>query len=243
MTADTKSKHFPANPEKFEFDAEVTALFDSMALRSIPGYAEAHEWIRNVLSACKYSAFSQVWDFGTSTGSALKAALTGLNDPQLEYLGCDISQSMLDSASQRNPYATFVNWDLSAGLPNQIRSGKVAVAIYGWTLQFLFDTTLRSELLRDTYDELCEDGKLFVFEKFNLIDSELQAAADKGYYWWRRKQGYAFDEIYAKSLALQKSMFPWEPEALENVLYNLPNARVDWLYRHYQFGGVLVTKR
>ena len=40
--AQGKHIHFPATPDKFEFDAEVATIFDSMALRSIPMYAEVH---------------------------------------------------------------------------------------------------------------------------------------------------------------------------------------------------------
>lgn len=243
MNDSTNTQHYPANPEKFEFDAEVSALFDSMALRSIPGYVEAHDWITHTLSQESYPALSQVWDFGTSTGASLQAAMTGLADPLIEYVGCDVSSPMLQIAEMRNPTATFLNADLSLGLPDSLKSGKVAVAIFGWTLQFLSDFGLRQTLIRETYESLCSNGKLFIFEKFALRDPKLNQAADRAYYWWRRHNGYTAPEIVAKTHALKTSMFPWSPEDLEHVVYNLPDANVDWLYRQYQFGGLLVTKR
>lgn len=239
----TSKQHYPANPDKFEFDAEVSAVFDSMALRSIPGYIEAHDWIRYTLSQESYPALSQVWDFGTSTGAALQAAMSGLSDPLIEYVGCDLSQDMLEIARQRNPAATFLHADLTKGIPAYVKPGKVAVAIFGWTLQFLSDFQLRESLIRDIYDSLCHNGKLFIFEKFALRDPKLSVASDRAYYWWRRHNGYTVPEIVAKTSALKNSMFPWSPESLEHVVYNLQDANVDWLYRQYQFGGMLITKR
>lgn len=238
----TDGRHFPANSQKFEFDAEVTEIFDSMALRAIPGYVEAHEWIKHILCACQYEPFSQVWDFGCSTGAAIKQAMLALNDPRLDYIGADISKPMIDKAAERNRHARFIQHDLNSGLPRSLLHGKVAVGIFAWTLQFLPDMSQRAQLLADVYDALLPEGKLFVFEKFQFLDPAMQTAADRAYYWWRRSQGYGFDEIHAKSIALQNSMFPWQFEALESLIHEFPGATLEWVYRHYQFGGVVVTR-
>ena len=66
--AQGKHIHFPATPDKFEFDAEVATIFDSMALRSIPMYAEVHR-MHVEMFADKFVKGAVVADIGASTGN------------------------------------------------------------------------------------------------------------------------------------------------------------------------------
>lgn len=239
----TRTKHMPLNPEKFEFDATVAPLFDDMAVRSIPGYAMCHEGIAATLIGLRYPPYSQVWDFGTSTGRALWSVRNGLQDPLLDYRGVDTSDAMLEQARAAVPFAEFSQHDLTQGLPPELERGNVAVAVYGWTLQFMPDFTSRWKLVKQTYDALCPGGVMFIFEKFLCSNDRHQLTSDRGYMWWRRANNYSLGEIKAKTLALRGSMKPWEHEELEAVLETCDESEWYWLYKQFHFGGVVVHKR
>lgn len=237
MLAD--GKHFPADPTKFEFDAEVTKVFDNMAVRSIPGYREVLAHLSRILADSKLPTGSQVWDIGCSTGTGLMAAMTALDDPLLEYYGIDISQDMVARAAADIPMADIFVHDLRNGLPGGVEHGNVGLIMCNWTLQFLDSRALRRALIRDMYAALAPGGLLVICEKFKLSDPKMELAAQRGYLWWRRNNGYSVEEIIAKTIALQGSMHPWSPEQLEA---SLPETNWEWMYRLYNFGGVIVRK-
>jgi tRNA (cmo5U34)-methyltransferase len=237
------SKHYPVNPRKFEFDESVADIFPEMAVRSIPGYLEVYAHIEALLRQGEVPQYTQVWDFGCSAGHGLNTAAAGLAFDLVEFHGCDVSQAMVLKALGLVGDGTLVHLhDLKNGLPPALIKGKVGVAMFGWTLQFIGDQGLRIRLIKDAYDALVPGGYLFIMEKFRLEDYE-ETAAQQSYYKWRREVGgYTLAEIEAKSLALLGSMWPWPPEVLEQTLKELPGAKWSWLYRQFNFGGVVVRK-
>jgi tRNA (cmo5U34)-methyltransferase len=237
MLAD--GKHFPSDPTKFVFDAEVTAVFDSMAVRSIPCYREVWGMVSRVLADTKLPPGSQVWDIGCSTGTGLMAAMTALDDPLLEYYGIDISQDMVAHAAKDLPMADIFAHDLKGGLPGGVEHGNVGLILCNWTLQFLDSRQLRRALIRDMYQALAPGGYMIICEKFRLPDPKMELAAQRGYLWWRRNNGYSVEEIVAKTIALSNSMWPWSPEDLADAI---PTDTWEWMYRLYNFGGVIVRK-
>lgn len=234
--------HYPAKPDKFEFDADVAGLFDNMALRSIPGYEYSYGMITGFTRSRYIPHYSQVWDFGTSTGRGLAAVMDGANHPYIRYMGCDISDPMLDQAQENCTWAEFVKHDLTQGLPAELERGNVSIAIYGWTLQFLEDKELRARLLRDTFDALAPGGVLFVMEKFADTGPFSSLLQDR-YISWRRDNGYSLPEIQAKNRALKGAMFPWEVTDLMLAMSQVDKvASVTTLFRLYSFGGFAFCK-
>ncbi len=234
--------HFPRNAERFEFDAEVAEIFDDMAARSLPGYDYVYHRITDIVSRMSVPHYSQVWDFGTSTGMGLKAVQRGAKHPYVHYLGCDISDPMVKKAAGL-PWAKIITHDLTTGLPADVASGKVAVAIFGWTLQFLENRVLRERLITEAYRALMPGGWLFVMEKFSDT-TEFGDTMQDAYIAWRRDNGYSLEEIEAKSMALRGAMFPWHETSLlaavQRASGGLADCRV--LFRLFNFGGYAVQK-
>lgn len=245
MTVDVKTGlHIPANPNRFSFDAEVAAIFDNMAARSLPGYQHVYDRITEIVKRMDIAPYSQVWDFGVSTGAGLMSVRRGAKSAFLDYNGADISQPMLDQTAKKCPWAVLHHHDFEEGLPPAVEKGNVAVAIFGWTLQFLESVELRHRLLRETYEALKPGGILFVLEKWAPRAQPMGSVLDEAYYDWRRDNGYTLAEIKAKSTALTNAMWPWSREALGEALLRAgfrADAVTD-LYRLYTFGGVAAIK-
>lgn len=235
--------HIPAKADQFEFDSEVAEVFDNMAVRSLPSYRYVYERIAEYAAGIEFPRYSQVWDFGVSTGAGLAAVQRGARHPFVDYRGVDISDAMILKAKSRCPWAHIINHDLREGLPKEIERGNVAVAIFGWTLQFLGnDHALREALIEVAYDNLMPGGMLFIMEKFDFSERRLGAGLEDAYYRWRRDNGYTLEEIRAKSLALAGAMWPWPPDALEDICDRLQPTEWMWLYRQFNFGGIAIVK-
>lgn len=234
--------HIPADPQKFSFDAEVAEIFDDMAKRSLPGYDYAYARIREYAATLDIPKYSQVWDFGVSTGKGLQSVQLGARHPFIHYMGCDISDPMIAKAKANCPWAEIEHHDLTYGLPSRCEKDKVAIAIFGWTLQFVTDRIgTRQWLIRQAYDRLMPGGLLFVMEKFD-IPLTLGEGLNNAYYKWRRDNGYSLVEIEAKSVALQAAMHPWTHFQLEKTLDGLKPSEWMWMYRLFNFGGVVIKK-
>jgi len=235
--------HYPTNPDRFEFDGAVADVFDDMAVRSIPGYQQAHDLMGALVETASLPDYTQVWDFGVSTGKGLETVVAYSRNPLLYHYGVDVSEPMLAQARRRlDPFdvsGLFVH-DLNKGLPEELKPGRVSVAIFAWTLQFLPDLTQRMLLLRQTWDALAPGGLMFVFEKFALTDPVVEEVMQRTYMRFRRTT-YSLGEIEAKSRALANAMWPWAPEHLTAAL-NGVGARWEWLYREMNFGGIVARK-
>lgn len=237
------NKHLPQDPDHFEFDDEVSSVFDDMAMRSIPGYSETFDMVGNLLSRTVLSDYTQVWDLGCSTGAGLECVYNANVNPLVSFHGVDTSAAMLALVAEKVAHTALYQHDLTTGLPEEFAFGEVSVVLMNWTLQFIEDHDVRRSLIKDCYDGLCPGGYMFISEKFRLPDRDLDASAQASYLWWRRMNGYSLEEIRAKSRALKNSMWPWTTDDLLSAInVGCPDADVQWLYRLYNFGGVLVRK-
>ena len=252
MTVDLATgKHIPKDPNKFVFDEEVAPIFDNMAARSLPLYGYAYEVIREVCRSMDFKPGDSVWDFGVSTGRGLIAAREGVNEPLVEYHGVDISQPMIDVASRKCPWALFTKRDFlePGGFPSELITS-CKVAIWGWTLQFLEDPSLRIELLRQSYENLQPGGVLFLMEKWSHTGTGVENSGplpgilQTAYLRWRRDNAYSAHEIMSKSGALKNSMWPWSRQDALNALEQagFDPKRTFGLYQMFNFGGVAAFK-
>ena len=252
MSVDIDSgKHIPKDPDKFVFDEEVAPIFDNMSVRSLPGYDHCYALMTSIMRDMEFKPNDQVWDFGVSTGKGLISCRDGIDEPLVDYWGCDVSEPMLKIARAKCPWGRFQSWDFETtpAMPfTDIRQMKVA--IWGWTLQFLKNSQLRQLLLKKSYDLLEPGGVLFLMEKWSDtcgIDEAVTgfpATMQREYLKFRRGNGYTAQEIVAKSSALKHSMWPWSRAEAFQALYRsgFEQNKVFGLYQMYNFGGLIAFK-
>jgi tRNA (cmo5U34)-methyltransferase len=235
-----KHTHYPANPDKFEFDSEVASIFDSMAARSIPMYAEVHR-LHVEMFADKLKPGAVVADIGSSTGNLFAAIEQQLGKAMhasgLSAHAIDTSSAMMSELERR--YAgvrtTIAPLSEAADLP---QPADVMACLY--VLQFM-----RREERVGALDwiarNLAPQGVLILAQK----DTAHWRVADRSkeaYFAFRRANGYTQAEIDAKTEALKNSMWTVSTEELE---YELDSRNLHYVEttRWVQFSSGVAVRR
>jgi tRNA (cmo5U34)-methyltransferase len=232
--------HFPTNPEKFEFDGSVAAVFDSMALRSIPNYAEVHRLHAEMFSD-RFTAGAVVCDIGSSTGALFHAIQTeiGASIGRVGITGyaIDCSQPMMDTLKDRYPDVRPIVGDI-ATLPDLPVPATFMACLY--VLQFMRGRQ-RSDALDWIKRNLAPGGVLILAQK-ELEPYRHAATFSRTYYNLRRRNGYTQEEIDKKTSALKNSMWTVPPEELTWELQSRNLAYTETT-RWVQFTSGVVTHR
>lgn len=237
--------HVPAKPGKFEFDAEVTAIFQNMAERSIPNYALAHQLHARMLKGILLPG-DAVLDVGASRGAFLETlGNEGFSD--LDYLAIDSSQPMCDALEARKTgdlaRVGYINVRcMDAASPDfmsLLKSRKFRVICCYYVLQFL-QPHEQFRVLGALIESLVPGGVLLVGQKAKHY-GKLGVASHEQYIQWRMSNGYTREEIEAKTAALRGSMFPMDDEEVRHFL-SYRSFNVVETTRHLMFSTFMAQK-
>lgn len=243
----TDGKHFPADPDRFVFDSEVSRVFENMAKRSIPMYAEVHR-LHAAMVVLSHPASVEkpltVYDIGASRGGFLRElchqclvpAVSGA--PYLTFVAVDSSPAMLDGLSEEMPWVQTVCSDVLA-LPDFSEKADVISMFY--LLQFIQSSADQLSVLRWVYRNL-KPGGLFISGHKGEPTQTFATTFDSLYYAFRRANGYTQREIEAKTKALKNSMWPCRPEWLEDQCYRAGFIDYTETTRWLQFYTSVCTK-
>lgn len=214
--------HVPANPARFEFDAEVAKIFPDMSRRAIPNFETAHalhaKLIKRLYGAS--GAAVQVLDIGASRG-AFFDALVKANVPTA-YTAVDNSSAMCQYLRNEITGWVLENDILSDVFDVWAREHKEQfdVVCCNYVLQFLPPQTQLSAL--HLIASLVRPGGLFILgQKTQHPPTDLGAALHDAYIDWRVGNGYSREEIAAKTQALKGSMAPMTDELVRHELSGL----------------------
>ena len=199
--------HYPANPTKFSFDAEVASLFDDMAPRSIPMYEEVHRMhVAMLRSYFVPDAF--IVDVGSSTGRLFSTIETEMGQTVdqlgLRCLAIDSSEAMMDKVRSRFPSVTCVESSLP-GVPDLKGQADIIFCLY--TMQFV-PVAQRARAMAWFHRNLKPNGVLVLGQKEVVRSRTMSPLFSEEYYAFRRRNGYTQAEIDAKTAALAGSMWP-----------------------------------
>lgn len=204
--------HYPANPNKFEFDATVANIFPDMALRAIPMYLETHRLHAGlcrslVETTVRKSRPLTILDVGASRGGFLKAMQETYPDvfDQFYIRAIDYSQPMVDLLEKDFPTANAECLDITSQefMDDQ---NKYDVINCSYIIQFI-RPDLQADVLRKLSSLLTQKGLLFVSQK-SAIEGDKSDSFNELYFDFRRHNGYSDEEIQAKTIALKNSMWP-----------------------------------
>lgn len=207
--------HFPADPTKFQFDKEVSAIFPDMARRSIPNFYESHEaharmldmWIRPGV---------RILDIGASRGafySALIAQYPQLRTPQQDatLVATDVSGDMCSYLRQEHPYLTVRNESLL-----DTTHEMYDIVCLHYVLQFIPRELQRTALSKVV--GMVRPGGVLIYGHKAEHYGFLGGLMHDEYIRFRLRNGYTLEEIQAKTAALKGSMFPVDDLSIQNVL-------------------------
>ncbi len=228
-------------PDDFRFDTNTAAVFDDMVNRSVPFYGEIQRMIAE-LAADFAVPGTNLYDLGCATATTL-AALEGVVDPAVRFIGVDNSEEMLSKARQKLdlvPSARerrLVVGDLNAGF----RIEDASVVIMMLTLQFVRPLQ-RERVAREIAGGLRPGGCLILVEKLTESDSLFNRLFIKYYYEMKRRHGYSELEIARKREALENVLIPYHYEENSALLLSNGFSRLQTWFRWYNFCGMIAVK-
>jgi tRNA (cmo5U34)-methyltransferase len=221
---------------KWEFNNEVTAVFDDMLERSIPDYFGMRRTTTELaLRFCQTGTY--VIDLGCSRGAALKPIIEEKGNSQ-KYVGIEVSEPMRAAALQEiGKQAEILDLDLRDVYPNVPASVTLSVL----TLQFI-PIEYRQRIIQNAYENTVSGGAFLLVEKVLGADAFSDRLLVETYYDRKGENGYTTEQITAKRRSLEGVLVPvtadWNVEMLKQAGFK----HVECYWRHLNFAAWIAVK-
>jgi tRNA (cmo5U34)-methyltransferase len=231
-------KTLPNGP--WEFDENVTQVFDNMLERSIPGYQD----MRNLTTALavKYAIpNTAIVDLGCSRGGSLIPIIESIGGKN-KFIGVEISSAMrvaCTSALERYTDLDFEVLDLD--LRDNYPAGSASVVLSILTIQFV-PIEYRQEILAKAYDSLVPGGAIILVEKILGFDAHINRTFVDLYYQLKGDNGYTEEQINTKRKSLEGVLVPVTATWNEQLLQESGFKHVDCFWRNLNFAGWVGVK-
>ncbi len=231
------------NPKlgEFTFDENVAQVFDDMISRSVPLYDDVQR-VLPVLANLLDHPVIRVVDLGCSTGTSLVQLAQALPHRQLELIGVDNSQAMLDKCAEK-----LSGLDLQAQVElvrADIRDYELrdaSIVLMNYTLQFV-DLPSRSQLLSRICQSIRPGGFMLVSEKVSHHQVAVDDALVELYFEFKRRNGYSELEIARKREALENVLVPVTVDENRRLFREAGFAEVELLLKWFNFATFVVRK-
>lgn len=233
--------HYPNNPDKFEFDAEVSQVFPDMARKSIPLFYETHDlhaalcrpWVANPNGLT-------ILDVGASRGAFVQALSTHcpevMDDCHALVDVWDISPDMCEHLQKDFPWARVKQSDI---VTQTLPGYGYDIINCTYVLQFVRPEN-QLPVLRKLVKSLHPGGVLFLGQKMQTFGPAGRMLHEQ-YIQFRMSNGYSREEIEAKTHALSNSMWPLPDQVLVDYL-NKYGLQVTETSRWTVFNNYMCTK-
>lgn len=229
-------------PSSWEFDEQVTQVFDDMLRRSIPQYDVMRKTCFDV--ACRYvQPDTSIVDLGCSRGEAL-APLVDHFGERNRYVGVEVSPPMLTASKARfkeyidRGIVKINDLDLRKDYPQV--SASVTMSVF--MLQFT-PIEYRAHILRRIYEHTEEQGVFILVEKVLGSSAAMDELFVDQYYALKSRNGYNDDEIRRKQLSLEGKLVPVTAAWNEELLRSSGFDEIECFWRWMNFAGWIAVKR
>ncbi len=227
--------------EPFEFNREVTAVFDDMLKRSVPLYKES---IQRQAQMAKgfFQEKTRIYDLGCSHGNLGVLILEQFKNTPFTMIGVDSSLPMIDKYQTRLEQVDNSHQiKLVCGLLENIRIENASVVLINLTLQFL-ELKKRDGLIKKIYDGLLPGGILLVTEKIIHQARPINNLEQNFYRRFKRENGYSELEISQKRDALEKVLIPESPGVHKRRFLNAGFSSFDVWLKWFNFASMIAIK-
>lgn len=230
--------HVPKT-QKWEFDEEVTNVFDDMLERSIPDYSNMRNLVHKL--TLKYAKKGTIiMDLGCSTGEAIRKSVEKLKDNF--FVGLEVSAPMRRKAQEsfkKFNNVEIINQDLREGLPSYDK--KISVILSVLTIQFT-PIEYRLNIIKNIYQSLSKGGVFIFVEKVLGETAEIDNTFVELYYDLKGENGYTQEKIQKKRKSLEGVLVPvtssWNIELLKKAGFE----DIDCFWRDLNFAGYIAVK-
>ncbi len=224
--------------KKFTFNDNVTSCFSDMLERSIPSYQLMRELTYRIIEKYLFSG-CVVLDIGTSTGEVIFPLAEKYKNSH--FIGLEHSDSMIKNAKER--FKDYKNVDIRKhDLRERIfLSEEVDIIISSLTIQFT-PIEYRLQILKNLNDLLSDKGVFIFIEKVIGASAILNSNLVDIYYNIKLDNGYSYEEIQRKKLALEGVLVPVTAKWNEELLKMSGFTQVDCFWRCLNFSGWIAIK-
>ena len=228
-------------PARWEFDGEVTRVFDDMLARSIPQYDVMRRAVTDVAARFVRDG-TDVVDLGCSRGEAM-APLVDRFGARCRFIGVEVSEPMLVAARER--FAGYVKAGIVEIRDDDLRESyppvKASVTLAVLTLMFV-PIERRPHLVREAFKHTLPGGAFVIVEKILGSTAEIDELMVDVYHGMKVEHGYAPDEVERKRLSLQGVLVPVTARWCEDMLRAQGFAQVDCFWRWMNFAAWVAIK-
>jgi len=230
-------------PESWEFNEEVSKVFDEMLNRSIPSYQEMCKTYITLLkkSAEKKGGPKRVLDLGCGTLTSSLPLYEII--PQCQLIGIDKSAPMIHQARNRTQYLNgiiLINKDLTEFDLTEYNNIDYALSIF--TLQFM-PTEERYKLLEQVYTSQSKGGIIILVEKVINNNPQIETLFTESYYTYKENNGYSNKENKNKKNKLTRQLIPVTDEFNINLLESVGYTSVNIFWKNMNFTGYIGFKK
>ena len=248
--------HYPRR-DIFEFDEEVSPIFENMALRSIPMYAEMHRMharMARVHAERGRRAKHTIVDIGASTGVFFKmlAKEVGFSLADDPWAGYGLDCIAVEPSEPMRQQMAGLPWvrkfdmqghEVEEKLLPVIPAGADIVCMH-YVLQFI-PKSFKQLTLQAIYKIMRKNGLLFLGQKEAPPDANHKMIEDvlqELYIDFRKDNGYSDEEIAVKTKALKGSMWLQSRASLQQMLFRAGFDRIIETTRWGQFSSWVAVK-
>lgn len=227
------------NNSGFEFNNEMTNIFNNHVVKSIPCYNEVHNIIA-WLSDWFVQENTNIYDVGTSTGKCISSINARHFDKNMNFIGIDKSSEMIKKAKEENLGSgiTFINDDI---LNNELVFENASIITSILTLQFV-PIQNRQEVINKIYKGLNKGGAFIFFEKIEVDDSMLNRIYSDIYNDFKTISGFSTEEIMNKSKSIRGVMRPLSMADNIKIFKNAGFDNADIFFKWCNFVGFILIK-
>jgi tRNA (cmo5U34)-methyltransferase len=225
----------------WQFDQEVTAVFDDMLQRSIPQY-NAMRMVTFEVGRRFVQPGTAIIDMGCSRGQALLPFVSNFGAGN-DYIGLEISDPMIEAARENFAYHQHGNRVSiqSADLRHEFPGVTSSLVLSVLTLQFT-PIEYRQQIIRRVFESLAPGGAFILVEKVLGATAKLDEAFVNLFLNIKRENGYSDSQIDRKRLSLEGVLVPVTARWNEELLYQEGFTSVDCFWRHLNFAGWVAVK-
>jgi tRNA (cmo5U34)-methyltransferase len=235
--------HYPANPNKFEFDSAVAAIFPSMAVRSIPTYQDGH-LLHAAIAANMLRDGGSVLDVGASHGEFFKAlsrefAQRGDGPNKLSLVALDNSAAMCEWLRNDLPHVTVLQQDL---MENDFLQATEKYDFINcmYVLQFL--PMFAQRVVITKLCTMLKPGGILSIGQKERHEGPVGATLHDAYIGFRLRNGYSMEEINAKTKALANAMWPMTKNEFIDIMQYCDMGQLTEVTRWGVFATYIVAR-
>ena len=221
----------------FEFNEDVTRVFQDMITRSVPGYELLLQMIALYASVFVRDK-SNIYDLGCSLGEVSRLIAEQTRKLNCAIIAVDNSPSMIRKCQQ---FGDSGNIDWRCDDIQNIEISNASMVVLNLTLLFI-DREQRQSLITGIARGLNEGGVLVLSEKV-LLDPELEnQRMVQLHQAFKKMQGYSDLEISQKRTALENVLLPDSQAMHQQRLKQAGFSEVYQCFRCFNFVSYLAIK-